>query len=723
MIRIDILTANGYETLVLDPDTSLRVEVNSTIFESDTIPGDKIFSFDIPAVPANIQKIGSLHTIPLNSKTKIFSCNYYLQNILFFSGHLIIDNANSESYSAQISINPFVVEFKDKLLSELDFGDDIFLGDDTDEIIASCKTFITQSYPDTVVQFPYLRNIAAYGDANADFGGLNHYTGSAYSKNNTSSGNVYTLSAQPYLVHVIKKLFEEQEYDVVGDFFSDNDFRKLLLYSNYMLDETISGLYFANVQNTVIQSKLFAKGGGQPLDRNYDFLLDFDTEITDVNNCFDLANSTYEIKCAGAHEIAIKFDAKIDIVYIVSNFRIRLLLNGNNILDYGWFRASFGNYTSYSESFTYNASVNDIGKKLSLQMYISVNSSAPGDQLHYYIQNAFLNISPAAYEQFNVFKGTFNLANCMPDVSTQIFLNAIKDFFKLAVFFNFSKKEVEFYPVNEIITSSNYFEIDNYINNNDELSLAEENGFVFNFNFESDSLTTDNFKSINDFYLVGEYDKITDVPTPTQLLEIVFIKNLNQYFKSNDAKTKFVYYSDNFPDFEIEPANNDFKPNISPLFMYQNPITLTSVRPAIDQLASSEAFGIGRNSMGLRLMIWNGLQNSSPYASNNNYDQIGNNIGNLSLRWDDEDYGIYEKYHKNWARFFKNSETVRIIGFFPVKDYFKLLSLFEPNVEKLHKIKYKGVNFIPQKISALHDMKSELIEVEIIMCKQGNINS
>jgi len=55
----------------------------------------------------------------------------------------------------------------------------------------------------------------------------------------------------------------------------------------------------------------------------------------------------------------------------------------------------------------------------------------------------------------------------------------------------------------------------------------------------------------------------------------------------------------------------------------------------------------------------------------------------------------------------------------PIDKYLEIISLFEPNSINTRKIRYREVNYLPKKISALHRNNSNLIETEIIMIKKS----
>ena len=717
-INIEIKTDNGFENLILSPETSFRVEANSTLFEGEIIPGDKVYAFDIPNCSRNNKILGSSYFIPKNEKVRIYECNYFISGILFFSGHLIILKITTKKYISQISINPFVVNFKDKNLQEIDYGDDIFLGANTAAIVSACNTIVTQDYPDTFVQFPNIKNIGAYG-TNPTFGwygSINHY--SKFSNtflDNTGGGNVYAMSAQPYLVHIILNLFKEQGYSISGVLFSDEEFLKLLLYSNYLLDNIEADKYLVEVDQSGTQTHTIINTF-----TNETIVIDFDNTISDADAVFSLATDEYTISASGFHEINLLSTIKISTGFFKYIYKIVVLIDSVEVDSYGNFNGEHLIWYDIDVNFTIDIASADIGKKLQIAIYIDLSyfSNVPLVPREFYIKDSLMTIYPTSYSVNNIFKGEFNISDIVPDETIFNFLNAVKDFFRLGLFFNFRNKEISIITTDEIISSNEYFEIDEYIDNDYEIEIVEDNRFSYNFSFENDDYANDNFQDIADYNYIGAFNATVDLPAATAYLNVAFIKNRNQYFFTDGDDVAWKYYTDNFFDYNISSALLDFKPNMAPLFMGHDD---TRYGPEISQKASTPYFNVGMNPPGLRLMIWNGMIGGNTNTSNNNYDYDGNIVGDLSLRWDDENYGIYAKWHKKWTNFITDSETIRIIGSFPVNKYFKLMSLFEPNDDKCHKIRFRKINFIPKKISALHESNKELVEVEIYMTKSGNI--
>jgi hypothetical protein len=231
-----------------------------------------------------------------------------------------------------------------------------------------------------------------------------------------------------------------------------------------------------------------------------------------------------------------------------------------------------------------------------------------------------------------------------------------------------------------------------------ELLHETKEGFVFKHEFTDDALTEDNFIDITGRTNVGTFDCAEDLPEPEIVDQIALVLNDNNYYavKSIEDVLTWQRLSDNYFAFDYDPENTlnrkEIMPKIAPMLMRYKTFTLPSASvliPAIEHVGSSTAFDIGINNFPMRTMLWHGLQDDSngddyPFASSYNRDYAGNVIGNLTLRWDDEDYGLFETFWKRWARFWYYKEKM-----------FQPLDLEEADVQNYsHKKRYRIRNFI-----------------------------
>jgi len=723
LIRIEIDTADGKRNIVLPPSLSLRVETNSSLFSTDTIPGNKVYSFNIPVNDINRDIFKHPDALILNGKVRLYTCSYYLAGNLFFSGKLVLGKITNKQYPAQIVINPFAVDFSSLNISEL-IDEEFDLGADADAIVSSCNNIITRDYPSVKFQFPCIYNPDFYGDTNTDFDEIvNRFgmTSQTFYENTISiiagADNKFNLVPQPYLIHVLKSIFKFVDYKILGDVFEHELIQKLLLYSNFALDKTNYFKHFVKVDQLVLYSvyKYYLA----------DILLPIDRIIEDDDNNYDLHFSMYEIGNIGYHEINVRYYIDFENYSNVTKLKIRVKnFAGDTLESYDYFDFIDG-YNFFSDNFTLYFGASDIGDKIYLSLYLWTDGELIGTVKIKETQITFINTS---LRDLNRYDGVFNLNQILPEISTSDYINSFKDMFAIGVFFNFRDKEVSFEFAQNILSSNFYVELDDYINIDIENELSDESGQTYNYIWGGDALVENNFKSIDK--TVEYLDTYEDLENVYDVDKLYHIKNSgNYYLAKKDEDYNYIIFSDDFYPKIIGDGKNSIFPKFGAMLMRWIASGFYYFFPSVSQAGSSVAFDTGINPPDLKLMIWHGKQPEIngrlfPFASSLNYDAQGTRISDYTLQWEGT-YGIYEKFHKSWNTFLKNSERVRVKAYLPVDVYFQVNELLSsqnvPDGEKVRKIRFRGINFIPEKISGIHKNNSDIIQTEIIMRKYGNI--
>jgi len=731
-IRIEIITEDGNFNLVLPTDLTLRIELNSSLFVSNYIPGDKVYSSNLPYNDINAEILKHPEAILRSNKMRVYSCNIYIFDTLYYNAKLILGKITNETYPFQIVINPFAVDFKNKKIAEL-VDEDINIGNTTDDIIANCNAIITKDYPETFVQFPSIGNDDFYGQNNPDFKGVsNAYRSSVNSfvkneiLNAADADNFTNICPQPYFIYIFEKIFESIGYKVTGAFKSDDFIKKLLIFSNFALDKNPDDKYFLNANQTGEWTKYYTYSGSP-----YTTLIHSDTIISDINNCFDTVNFEYEIKHKGFHEINVSFNIKFTYPIYSSNFKIQLFINSILIEERsGYTIPDWTVWNFFEENFTYYADASETGHLIQ----VVINWTTLVD-INLHQKDCKLKITNASIEKFNIFNGNFNINELLPDISISDFINDVKRFFGLAVFFDFRKQEVAFEFANDIVNSTNYIEIDKYVILNSEIELNNNSGYTYNYDWQADTLASHDFKTI-DKTIVQVLDYREFEATVGNFDKIYYIKVSGRYMLARkDDAGNYMQYSDAFYPKITDEGTVEVKPGISPMLMrqfdYYFDMATASYRkdielPAVKATGTSIAYDTGANKPPFKLNIWHGLQNAYetsvitgqiPFASPLNYNLLGTVIGDRTLQWE-TDEGMFYHYHKIFDNFIRNAESIRVIAYFPAEIYFKITELFGSKT-KIRKLRYKGVNFIPERISAIAKNNSETLKTEIIMLKSN----
>lgn len=165
MLTIEV---NG-NALHIKRGTSLQMEVNSSLFSTDGVEGDVMFTFDVPA-KSNDTVFRHARFVYVQ-RLKKYACTVKAGGVEIARGDLYIQKATMTTYSCGLVINPWPAGFADKKLKENDYGDDVVISRNATEHNAKWLEFLKSTLdPDSVVKFPLFLDTAFYGSGNNDFG-------------------------------------------------------------------------------------------------------------------------------------------------------------------------------------------------------------------------------------------------------------------------------------------------------------------------------------------------------------------------------------------------------------------------------------------------------------------------------------------------------------------------------------------------------------------------
>lgn len=729
MIRIEI----NNENIWLENKTKLRLELNSTLFETDVIPGSIVYPFNIP-VRGNEAKFNHAHFVEINKTTRSYACNLFIGNSIRFSCNLLLKTLSPKYYRSSIIINTFSSDFKDLNLKDLVY-DDITIGGTphSGSNVVSYANNVVKGITTADFTFPVIFAEFFYGDPdddtdesefNPDYGGdtgsgkvgkyINNFNtlGGTFVVNSIDENpivdNAYTLVPMPYLIPAMRKLFNRENYYIFGDFCDDLELQKLIIINNYPLDQKYKK-YFVRASHNAVQ---YIGSAGDTV------VIDDDStgENEDDDSCFNTGTYKYEILNKGYHFVQVKTEALL-LIFAgnTGTLRLTLLQNGVQVGDYAENAVNSDDFTKSTYSFTNyfsNVEVNDL---LEIKAEFFLYGTPHDGQL----RNFVVTFSNSSWSDLNQFSNTMNLVNHLPDIKSGSFLNAIRTAFGLGVFYDFESKEIQFDFSKDIVTSPNYIDLtDQSIPEETELEFSEATGFTFNIDYHRDVFLYDNYE-----YL-GAYDTYGDLPTPSNLNKVALVlstNTINIYRKDHDTdELGWFFFSDNFYDVVTGDGSGDIVPELSTLAMHLGNDLLTA---QTKEVASSPDFETGINDMGFILAFDRGMQEDDngddyPMASSINFDLAGASIGNYTLVMDGEN-GLYEQFLKPWYEFILNSEEVRKMFVCNEKQMFDIINLFSPQRgKKTRKCRVDNINYLPKRFSFIISMEG-IEQVEGILVKKG----
>lgn len=632
-------------------EEGIRLEIINPSFITDLFQGDFSFPFTVPDTDNNLKTLGFNNVIELVNRTIEFNCWIYLFDIPYSKAKIIVSACTSRTIKINIVGGIKAMRIADKSLKDINYGDTYILGINQNTRYANIKE-ISLNTDYTVFPFTFIphKNVDFYGSANTDFCGIinrqNSVTGD-FLKNNGATGSRYAFVPFLYLFFVLKKIFEEEGLTPEGKFWEDSEMQKILMYNNYALDSEID--YFddncyvftgSNFDYTTIQKTRFLNG---------------------LSGAYDPSgswnNSLYEYTISQAGDVTIDVTINASVLddgagsYVYSSpvtvypFGFDVFLDStqlNSEGDLAWPELHRG-YAIKSASYTYTASVSDIGKKIYLKSRRDLTNLhlvlSPGSSL------AIYNTS----DPYSSVDSKISYKNHVKDISVSDFLSAFKNL-GIDIRFDYNKKLVYLNYDKDYVNAQNFDDWTNKVTNDYEINFEDyKKGYKVNYDFGSaDLLIENNFKPFDKSKYLGSILSIKFLPAPTAAGQTILILNSNKLYISiqNIGGIGFYWnqFCDNYYDIILDNGQTESKCKIAPMFMDfddneggtadQNRCLI----PISKQSGSSQMFGMGESDFDLRFVFLRGVNQSNSlvnpqggnyiYAGTSiygiNYNQVGN---------------------------------------------------------------------------------------------------
>lgn len=687
------ITVSG-KKLILPPDIRLRFELLCSAFDFGNIPAGIVWEFELSA-PENANTLDYAHYIDIKTKRRAYDAIGTLHG-KEITGKLVTSKTGNIKYQCSFIINGFPVDALDRKLPEL-FTDGVsFVQNEVQETMRShANDTVTKTYPEVNYNFPMYKNTEFYGTENTTFQGIvNRWDQSlqTFSINDASALNYneHSLSPWLYLCYVVKQIFSALGYTASGSFFQHAEIKKLLLYNNYAIDR-INQFARASWAGTA----------------TYNLPLPNDSVVLPLNDVTTVPNADPEgLFDTTLYEYTINEYGEFRITCNVD-----LTINSGNPGDLGLelyidgvFFDGILNDPGNLQPFTFL--VGHLGKKLTLRAVTQLANNIT-------VNSVMLYVLKGTHPELNIYANEINYANHVPDISVRDFLVALRKFPGIRIDFNPAALQVILDFADDIFDAEKD-DITSKAAKNYELDVNTGAGYTLGYKFSNDTLLTDNFIDLSDFTKLGEYNAYTDLPTAPGLNYYAVVKNTNKIYKAifNDPDYEWELLCDNYYDKVIGDGSTEIRTAFSPMLMTLVNVGGAVIIPQIEQAGSSPSFASGINEFQLKLAIWHGLQpgftGDYPLASSQNRDYNGDLIGNLTLRHDDNDYGVYQTFWKRWIPFLMSTETVVRRMKLTINDAFGAL------FSRLKTVQY--VDHVVKKVSI--EIGPETVEVsDTEMCK------
>ena len=718
---IKILIGQSQTPLILPADAKLRFDLLSPLFESSSIPGSVVLPFEVDG-KSNDALFKYARFIEVNRQTRLYDCQIYAGTYLICTGQLYCKKTLTTKYQLSIIINTLAAKFADKNIKGIDYGPDKIICTPADAAtIALHATNVVQGLEPAPYTFPQVYNEAFYGTANPDFGGLqagaetgkyiNQYTPTGFTFNHPNPPSIDGIvtpvninALVPYLRlnWTLVKIFQSVGFTTTGAFFSDPDLQKLLIANYHPLD-----LKKSKYGLTASLTGIVRADGDNPA---Y-----FINTIVDPDGC-KLSNNRYLSKYPGIVQVTIKIKARSGLYQCLNRIAFYRYWSGTNKKEQTFELTDISTTTAkeYIISFSCETSVGD-------QLTIADDSADARGQI-FTEQGSTITWTHIGYSNTNIYNNIIHHANHLPSITVATLINALRNTFGLAVWFDPASSEVEFSFLDDILKSKPGVDLTPCFD------PAVEYYEILNDKSYSVKYTTQDVATPVGQINLGDFLTFNLLPIPDQLNVIARVTAEKRYYiyKQNENNlVAWFFYSDDLLAVRVIAPDQT---TTEELLLETKLSTLRTIagRTTMEskQACTSTAFDTGTNDYPLELCFDHGIQKDLnnldyPFASPFNYDAAGNKILNISLDLYSPE-SIYVRHQKPWLTYLSNCEEVTEGFTLTLEQFIAIVKLFAvQHGEEERTVKIHNIHYIPKSFSIEFDQSLNTITSQAILVKPG----
>lgn len=667
--------------LYLAPDAKLKLTLQFPT--PGEIYGQYIEWFSFPANDYN-SRIFSFNNKRHIKRIDTFSCIVKIGDIQL-SGKMVVKKTTHKIYKAFI-VFMSIDDIKDKKLNEL-IDETIDPGSDTDTIVDFANQKNQTASDDNVIAFPQIKN----GDFYKEQEDLtlhylyivNNYDIASNSiLRNTYHRNSTALVPYLYLTQMLKKAFESADYNPVGNFFTDDSIRQVIVHNNY----EIAGNN--KTEKYIVKWALQNYSDKDPAGDMQELPLIL---IEDKDNIASGSSTQnfYEVQKICAYKFRLKIKLSLADTGSDAKEYLRIYVIGyysRNVQAEHSVSILPGDTIYYDDVVIFEPHKDaSIGDTWSIYKMPSVDATFTIDDLE-------IIFSPVGWINHNEFLDNIDLNNHVPRISLSDCVKNLSTYYTLAVFFDLFSKEVAFEFLNDIISSNDVIDLtDASISETLEKDLTEKDKEEFSLSFDNDNeIVIDDVSE--DYTVYATYDDLPEAYYRKG--EVAYITNLNAYYKVMMNEEGWLEWQ-NYVDGHSDQGDGI---GIGTLAMRKD---RAEIMPAVQQKGSGDFFELGFNEPGFKLLFYTGMQTDDinltyPLATSTYYDLKSNKLSlNHQHKWYGEG-GLYETFRKKWDEY--KSERTEITERFKLDiiQLKKILNLYRAN-SHVRKVRVENQNYIPLK--------------------------
>lgn len=631
----------------LPDDLAIEVIVENNLFDFSNINADSSVFFEVPASP-ELNRL-TLHAHRLQSPSYLykFSAVYIHEGNQYFDGHVIITAFTNNLYKMLFVTNGATTDLADNALRSVNWPllDRNIFNDPENLNIEQFDRI------DSGWCFPMCFGPKLYSTERQDIN-----VSQIFNINHSVSLNYLTntiLVPWVYASYILEYYLSQKGYVLLGNFSKGDLGNRIVHPSNYLIDgnANIDGIVDADASETPFQTQWNEQ------------TVVFNTEFIDNYNQYDNASGEFTIGLAGEYNVSVnnlhceqRRDPNPLLGSETYQIRVSFLVMGvqqdvqtvNGVTSNG---NSINNHF-FGLGYSFTATADDVGKKVK----VLVNFSASNTRVSMRIRSGKFR---AAFNPASELTPTISVASWIPDLTFSDYLIALQKALPLFVRLKPNEKAfiIDFAP--ELMQkSASARDWTNYASEQYQAEVSQD-GFSLNYNYPKSAI--DKLIPIKELTFRGYTlnDDTAEVQTPIKANDYLYSPMLNRVYKAkaidNFGTLKYLPYSDNIYAQIIGNAKNEIIPDLRPVAMkYESSYTI----PELPFEGNSELFKEGGSQFELLIALYHGAQFGKPpaniapgryaYASPSNLSRNGGILFPISLHYQDDQYGLYTYWYKQF---------------------------------------------------------------------------
>lgn len=501
------LTIDG-RTAHISPATKLRLELTSSVGDSDALKAKVVYPIDLPDCDINAMVFQHAHILHVVYNYKVYNAQLSFRGKQIISGELVLLGTSVSGYHVTIVDKGMSNDFLEQMLTDIDIPS-VKMVDKPHIQLAGYMTGVVYGINITDFELPMVYAPEFYDDndefgtednwfqADADNGVRGKYQNrwniNAFLWNRpsaTQNMNIYTFVPYPKLYNTLQKVFGINNIHIYGSFLDKVKKERILLNSSRTLDDKFFNPIKFRVRKKNAQTLMRFSDGNTSAHYPLTF-----SSITDYPTNYEYIGvpwSGYWMSgtwhAYGVPEVPdfpnIQSEYSIDMdlfVYIfncmeeasifITVWNLPLGSQTPYIIKEVEFNPPAGSFITYPLKYR-DSLILKHGDQISITLrhvgfgqaqtsFEEHNNSPVGTILQ--SSDSYLEMKNMTLEKYNAGKSHFKLNQHLPEITVAEFLNVLRQTFGVVIYADADKRELEMSMYSDLIASDGYVDISNYV--------------------------------------------------------------------------------------------------------------------------------------------------------------------------------------------------------------------------------------------------------------------